>query len=237
MGSKLKDLDVLFLFQENRNPVVNSLRTTGTDILKMLPEKYEIDFSSKYRREQFAKYLAERVDLRYGVMGQNEFFYRDWVLEEVVEKHNIERENERRAFLEKQEREKKELAEEARRLKHRAERDKKVAELREAKSREGGENYPPADNSPVTDTGNDTSSHQSISMVSEDGKGTPMVGSALLDKNDDANANANANTNSNANANSNSNANTNANATATAVAPNTNIDSNSVGNSNIANQI
>jgi len=133
--SKLESLDILFLFQINRSSLINSLRASGTEILKMIPEKYEVDLASKYRREQFAKYLAERIGLSYGVMGQHEFFFRDWVLEEIVEKHDIERENERKAFLEMQEREKKAMAKEALRLKQNAERAKRVEALREAKSK------------------------------------------------------------------------------------------------------
>ena len=100
-------------------------------------------------------------------MGQHEFYFRDWVLEEVVEKHNIERENERKAFLEKQERDKKELEEEALRKRQRAEREEKIRSLREAKSAERGERIPGPKIAVDSDDNNSSTSLPSSSSTSQ----------------------------------------------------------------------
>ena len=76
--SKLNDLDVLILFEENRKPKVHQLYALGTEILAMLPEELDTDFSSKYRRETFARWLAARVGLTYTVMEDYHFDFREF---------------------------------------------------------------------------------------------------------------------------------------------------------------
>ena len=76
--NKLTKLDVLVLFQENRNPRVYELYVNGDEVLKSIPEFMEVDYSSKFRREAFAKWFISKIEMKYTVTSDCHFAYREW---------------------------------------------------------------------------------------------------------------------------------------------------------------
>jgi hypothetical protein len=71
--AKLLDLDILFLFQESRVNTISQFLVKGIEILKVLPQNFLIDFSTKFRRETFAMYLAKNIQMTFTVLEDYHF--------------------------------------------------------------------------------------------------------------------------------------------------------------------
>jgi len=65
---KLGELDILFLFQENRVNTLSQLLLPGNEVAKILPPSLHLDFSTKFRRETFGMFLAKNIQMTFTVV-------------------------------------------------------------------------------------------------------------------------------------------------------------------------